>query len=445
VFGRKRFLIACIILFTIASALCGAATSLPMLILARILQGAGGGALQPISQAVLLESFPPEKRGAAMAVFIMGIVVAPIIGPTMGGWMTDNYSWRWVFYVNLPVGVLAVMMTQVFIEDPPYLRNAQPGRIDYVGFALLAIWVASLQVVLDKGQQEDWLASRFILTLVIIGAIGAVLFVVWEATRDEPLVNLRVFKDRNFATGTILMTVMGIVLYGSIAALPLFLQTLLGYPALQSGLTVSPRGFGSIAGTIVAGKVIGKLDSRLLIAVGLFILAYSTSLFGDLNLQVASRNVTWPNVINGFGTALIFVPLTTITMGTLRQEQMGNATGIFNLMRNLGGGIGIAMVTTLLARRAQTHQAMMVGHLTPYDPAYQEWMAKVGGHIGGGSGSAAGQLTAHGVLYNELLRQANLWAYVDAFRLLAFLCLLCIPTLLLFRRARSKGGAAMTH
>src|SRR5581483_6863217 len=248
VFGRKRFLIACIVIFTLASALCGAATSLPMLVIARILQGAGGGALQPISQAVLLESFPPQKRGVAMAVFVLGIVVAPIIGPTLGGWMTDNYSWRWVFYLNLPIGMLAILMTEVFIEDPPYLRGARPGAIDFVGFALLALWVASLQIVLDKGQQEDWLSSRFISTLLLIGVLGAICFVVWELSVDEPLVNLRVFKDRNFAMGTLTMTIMGVVLYGSIAILPLFLQTLLGYPALQSGLTVSPRGFGSIVG-----------------------------------------------------------------------------------------------------------------------------------------------------------------------------------------------------
>ena len=444
VFGRKRFLITCIAVFTFASALCGAATSLPMLVLARILQGAGGGALQPISQAVLLESFPPQKRGVAMAVFVMGIVVAPIVGPTLGGWMTDNYSWRWVFYVNLPVGALAILMTQLFIEDPPYLRAARPGRIDYVGLALLAVWISALQIMLDKGQQDDWLESRFIRVLLGVAVIGAAVFVVWELRTAEPLVNLRVFTDRNFAMGTFCVTVMGVVLYGSIAILPLFLQTLLGYPALQSGLTVSPRGFGSIVGTILVARLIGKLDGRLIIGVGLLVLAYTTNLFGNLNLQVAPRNVMWPNIYNGFGTALIFVPLTTITMGTLANEQMGNATGIFNLMRNLGGSIGIAAVTTLLARRAQTHQAMMVGHLTPYDPAYQNWVNTVASGMGGAGSGVDAMTRAHGVLYAELLRQANLWSYVDAFRLLAGLTLICVPAVFIFQRAR-RQGPAMAH
>jgi DHA2 family multidrug resistance protein len=441
VFGRKRFLIACITVFTLASALCGAATSLGVLVLARILQGAGGGALQPISQAVLLESFPPQKRGVAMAVFVLGIVVAPIIGPTLGGWVTDNYSWRWVFYVNLPVGALAILMTQAFIEDPPYLRAAKPGRIDFVGFALLTTWIGALQIMLDKGQQEDWLESNFIRTLLAVGVVGAVVFVVWELKVAEPLVNLRVFKDRNFALGTITMTIMGVVLYGSIAILPLFLQTLMGYPALQSGLTVSPRGFGSIVGTILVAKLIGRIEGRFIVLVGLCILAYTTSLFGRLTLQVAPSSVMWPNIFNGFGTSLIFVPLTTMTMGTLRNEQMGNATGIFNLMRNLGGGIGIAMVTTLLARHAQAHQATMVGHLTPYDPAYQNWVATVAAGMGASAGGGDASLRAHAVLYAELLRQANLFAYVEAFRMLAALTLLCIPVVFVFRRPRRQGPA----
>jgi DHA2 family multidrug resistance protein len=445
VFGRKQFLIACIGIFTFASALCGAATTLPMLVLARILQGAGGGALQPISQAVLLESFPPQKRGVAMAVFVMGIVVAPIIGPTMGGWMTDNYSWRWVFYLNLPIGLAAILMTHFFIENPPYLRGTRPGRIDFIGFALLAVWISALQLALDKGQQEDWLNSNFIRSLLAVGVIGAIIFVIWELSVDEPLVNLRVFKDRNFAMGTITMTIMGVVLYGSIAILPLFLQTLLGYPALQSGLTVSPRGFGSIAGTILVARLISKIDSRLIIFVGLCIVGVTTNQFAQLNLVVASSNVMWPNIFNGFGTALIFVPLTTITMGTLRNEQMGNATGIFNLMRNLGGGIGISMVTTLIARHAQMHQMTMVGHLTPFDPAYQNWMATVGAKMGAGAMSGgAPPPEAFAVLYGELVRQANLLAYMDSFRTLAVLTFLCLPIVLVFRRPK-RAGPALAH
>lgn len=445
VIGRKRFLIGCVALFTLASALCGAATSLPMLVIARILQGVGGGALQPISQAVLLESFPPEKRGVAMSVFIMGIVVAPIIGPTLGGWMTDHYSWRWVFYLNLPIGVLAIGMIHAFIEDPPYVRGERPGKIDYIGFGLLALWISCLQIVLDKGQQEDWLSSPFIRTLLIISLVGAVAFVFWELHIDEPLVELRVFRDRNFALGTLTMTLMGMALYGSIAILPLFLQTLMGYPAFQSGLTLSPRGFGSVFGTIIVARLIEKVDSRVIIFVGLLIVGFTNYRFAQLDLEVAPANVMWPNIFNGLGTALVFVPLTTIAVGTLRNEQMGNATGIFNLMRNLGGGIGISMVTTMLARRAQVHQALMVSHLSPGNWGYEHWLARLEQALGEAASFAGGaSREAYGLLYNELVRQATLWAYIDSFTLLALFAFVCLPLVFLFRRPRRKG-AAMAH
>ena len=261
-FGRKRFLIICIVIFTISSGLCGAATSLPMLIVARILQGAGGGALQPIAQAVMLESFAPEKRGAAMAVYGMGVVVAPIIGPTLGGWITDNYSWRWVFYINLPVGVLAVMMSKLFLEDPPYIKNAVVKAIDYVGFGLMAVGLAAFEIVLDKGQQEDWFASPLIVGLTVVAVVTIVIFVIWELKVDSPIVDVRIFKNRNFAVGASLMAVVGAVLYGTTALLPLFLQTLLGYPAVQSGMAVSPRGIGSMIAMIDPGRAVTCRGSR---------------------------------------------------------------------------------------------------------------------------------------------------------------------------------------
>jgi len=245
-FGRKRFLMVCIAIFTLSSAVCGAAGSLGMLIVARIAQGAGGGALQPIAQAVLMESFPREKRGSAMAVFGLGVVVAPIIGPTLGGWITDNYSWRWIFYINIPIGILAVFMANMFVEDPPYIRDQRPGRIDYLGFGLMALALGTMQLVLDKGQEEEWFASSFITWFVILSVTAAIAFVIWELRSKEPIVDLRVMLNRNFAVGTSLMICMGIVLYGTIALLPLFLQTLMGYPAVDSGMAVSPRGFGAI-------------------------------------------------------------------------------------------------------------------------------------------------------------------------------------------------------
>lgn len=444
-FGRKRFLIVCIIIFTLASALCGMATSLGMIIVARILQGVGGGALQPIAQAILLESFPQERRGVAMSVFGLGVVTAPIIGPTLGGWITDNYSWRWIFYINIPVGVLAILMTTLFVEDPPYVKAQKAPKIDYIGFGLMAVGLGALQIVLDKGQQEDWFESAFITRLALLSLFSLVAFVIWELKTDHPIVDLHVFANRNFAVGTLLITSTGIVLFGTIALLPLFLQTLLGYSAIESGLTVSPRGFGSIAAMLIVGRLVGKIDGRLLIMFGFSVLAYATYMLAGLNLEIASTNVTLPNIIGGFALGFVFVPMTTLSISTLPNEQIGNATGVYNLMRNLGGSIGIALVTTLLSRSAQVHQAIMVSHLTPYDLTYQEKLRQLTSTITAHGDPSLALQQAYGTIYLTLIKQASLMAYIDNFRLLAFLCLLCIPATLLFKRVRIRSGAVAAH
>jgi DHA2 family multidrug resistance protein len=440
-FGRKRFLIVCIILFTLSSAVCGAAASLGMLIVARIAQGAGGGALQPIAQAVLMESFPAEKRGSAMAVFGLGVVVAPIIGPTLGGWITDNYSWRWIFYINIPVGIMAIVMCNMFVQDPPYIREQRPGRIDYLGFGLMALALGTMQLVLDKGQEEEWFASNFITWFAILSFIAAVAFVVWELRSKEPIVDLRVLANRNFAVGTSLMIVLGIVLYGTIAMLPLFLQTLMGYPAVESGMAVSPRGFGAITSMLIVGRLINRVRGRYLVMFGFSVLSYSIYLFSKINLEISISSIVWPNIISGFAMGFIFVPLTTMALGTLSNEQMGNASGVFNLMRNTGGSVGIAAVTTMLARGAQVHQAMMVAHLTPYDPAFQQRVGQLAAR--GVPGIATQQ--AYAGIYGTLVRQATLLSYIDIFRVLSFLCLLCIPATLLFERVKRKPGAVAMH
>ncbi|HKV36693.1 MAG TPA: DHA2 family efflux MFS transporter permease subunit [Pyrinomonadaceae bacterium] len=444
-FGRKRFLIVCIGIFTLSSALCGAATSLDMLLVARVLQGAGGGALQPIAQAVLLESFPREKRGSAMAVYGMGIVVAPIIGPTLGGWITDNYSWRWIFYINVPIGILAVFMASTFLEDPPYIRSQRPGRIDYIGFGLMALGLAALQIVLDKGQEEDWLSSSFITKLIVIAIVALIAFVVWELRTKEPIVNLRVLGNRNFAVGVVLITAMGVVLYGTIALLPLFLQTLMGYPALQSGLAVSPRGIGAVVSMIVVGRLVGKIDGRYLVMFGFVVVGYSSYLLADINLDISISSIVWPQIIAGLAMGFVFVPLTVMTTGTLSNEQIGNATGIFNLMRNVGGSFGIAAVTTMLARGAQVHQAAMVSHLTPYDTAFQQRVSELAGVLGGPASVMLAQQQAYGAIYQTLVRQANLLAYIDNFRFLAFMCVICAPAALLFKRVRNGRSTPAMH
>lgn len=443
--GRKRFLIICIILFTVASALCGAAPNLEILILARILQGIGGGALQPIAQAVLLESFPPEKRGSAMALYGMGVVVAPIIGPTLGGWITDNYSWRWIFYINLPVGALAAFMANTFVEDPPYIKNQKPGRIDYIGFGLMALGLSALELTLDLGQQRDWFSSPVIIFTAVASVISILTFIAWELYVDEPIVNLRVFLNRNFAVGTLLIASVGIVLYGSTALLPLFLQTLLGYPAVESGMAVSPRGIGSVISMLIVGRLIGKIDSRYLIMFGFALLGYSTYLFTGINLYIAQSNVVIPMIISGFAMGFVFVPLTTITMGTLSNSEIGNASGIYNLMRNTGGSLGIAAMTTFLARGSQVHQAALMPNTSEYNPAFQQAFEQTRNNLLTQFDPVTATQQAYQIIYGTVVRQAAVLSYIDNFKLLAFLCFAAVPTVFLFKKVKGAKPPPGAH
>ncbi len=432
--GRKRFLIICIIIFTVASALCGAAPNLTILIIARILQGMGGGALQPIAQSVLLESFPPAKRGAAMALYGMGIVVAPIIGPTLGGWITDNYSWRWIFYINLPIGILASFMANAFVEDPPYLQNQKPGKIDYTGFGLMALGLGAMELTLDLGQQRDWFESSLIIFTATVSALSLIGFVVWELYTPEPIVNLRVFLNRNFAVGCAMIASVGVVLYGSTALLPLFLQTVLGYPAVESGIAVSPRGIGSIVSMMIVGRMIGRVDSRYLIAFGFTVLCVSMYMFTGINLEIAQSNIIYPMIISGFAMGFVFVPLTTISVATLPVEQIGNASGIYNLMRNTGGSIGIAIMTTLLARNQQVHQAVLTAHTTDYDPAFRQMFEQIRNGLLATMDPATATEVAYRQVYGMVVRQAAVLSYIDDFWLLTILCGLCVPAGFFFKR-----------
>jgi DHA2 family multidrug resistance protein len=438
--GRKHLLMISILVFTAASLLCGVAITMPMLIVARILQGIGGGGMQPLAQSILLESFPREKHGTAMAVYGVGIVVAPVIGPTLGGWITDSYSWRWIFYINLPVGLLALFMVNLFIEDPPYLRHAFRGAIDYLGFGLMAIWLGALQLVLDKGQEADWFATGWIRWTAAVSLVALVGFVVREFTSREPIVQLRILGNRNFTVGTLIAALYGFTFYGVIAMLPLFLQTLLGYSALDSGLAVSPRGLGSLLSMIVVAVLVNYVDGRILLACGFAIFGYSTLLLSHINLGISMGSVAVPNFINGFAGGFVFVPLTTMTMGLLRKQEIGNASGIYNLMRNIGGSIGIATVTAFLVRGSQAHQNYLGANLTAGNPAtmalLQGLQAKF--RMGGASPYNA-QQDALGALYRSVQQQAAVLAYADNFRFLGYLALLCIPLAMFFHRLRGRS------
>lgn len=435
-FGRKNFFIGCIIIFTITSFLCGIAGSLNMLIIMRILQGIGGGALQPVSQAILLESFPSDKRGLAMSVFALGVVVAPILGPFLGGCITDNYTWRWIFFINIPVGIISVLMSMMFIEEPKFIKEQKAKKIDYIGFGLMALGIASLQIVLDKGQQLDWFSSPFITIMAFVSVISLITFIIWELTTEEPIVNLKIFKNKNFALGVFLITIIGVILYGTIVVLPLFLQTMMGYTAQLSGMALSPRGIGSFLCIIVIGKLVDKFDGRIFTSTGFLILGLTCLMLANINFSIDMNAVVLPNFLAGIGLGLIFIPLTTLTFGTLKQEEFGMASGLFNLMRNIGGSIGISFVSTLLHRYSQTHQTYLVENLNPFNPIYQEKLTRLTQFFSQHTETASANYLAKAALHNELLKQAALSAYVDDFKLFALLSIIVIPLIFLFENVK---------
>jgi MFS transporter, DHA2 family, multidrug resistance protein len=435
-FGRKRYLAFSVLIFTLASALCGAAQTLPQLIVARILQGLGGGGLQPLAQAILLESFPKERRGPAMAAYGMGIVVAPIIGPTLGGWITDNFSWRWIFYINVPIGLIGLFMQSVFLEDPPYLKQARPKKIDYLGFAFMVLGIGLLQLVLDKGQEDDWFGSQWICWGTAISLVSLVAFVLWELACKEPLVRLRVLRNRNLAVGTFLVMLLGAVLYGTTVTIPIFMQTLLHYPAEVAGWAMTPRGLGSMLSMILIGKLVMKVDGRYLLTIGFSGLGVTCLLLSHLNLEISHAQISWPLFFSGMSMGFIFVPLTTLAVSTLRQNEIHQATPLFSLMRNIGGSMGISALVTYQARAAQTYQTELVSHLTPYTPQYQMWLHKMAAQLPAGLASPRG---LQGLAYRHVIEQANLLSYVASFRWLFVACLLCVPFIFLFKRGMHKA------
>ncbi len=426
--GRKRLLIGSVVGFTAASALCGLAPSLPLLILFRVIQGATGGVMQPMSQAVLLEAFPPAERGKAMGFWGLGIVVAPILGPVLGGWLTDNYSWRWVFYINIPIGVASVVLLRMFVHDPSYLKRAS-ATIDYLGIAFMTIGIGCLQIMLDKGQEDDWFQSALITVLAVLAIVGLIAFVVRELRTEHPVVDLHVFKDRTYAVGAALMTVVGFVLFGSLVLLPVLMQTLMGYPPIQAGIALAPRGMGSLIAMPIVGMITARVDARKLVALGLLLGGVTLLWLGDLNLNAGYWDFFWPQFLQGAALGLLFVPLTTVTMAGISREQMGNAASVFNLVRNIGAGIGIAAVATMLTRFRTIHGATMSEHITMYDPRIR---AMVG---------AIPDPRAVAGLEGMVQRQAALMSFIDAFRILGWVFLALLPLVLLMRRqAPHEGG-----
>ncbi len=442
-FGRRRFYLLCLVVFTFASLGSGAAPSLWFLILTRVVQGLAGGAMVPMSQAILLESFPKEEHGKAMALFGVGVIFGPIIGPTLGGWITDSWDWRWIFYINIPVGALAFLLGLAFIEDPHYLKRAE-GRVDYLSFLFIALGLGGLEVFLNRGERYDWLESNFIKAAAAASALGIGLFVWRSFTAERPLVDLRVFKNREFAAGTGLMFLLGFGLYGSFVMLPLFVQHLLGYTATWAGLVLSPGGLASLLAMVFVGNLIGRVDTRLLVFIGVAMNVLALWLLWSINLGVDFPYVMTSRLCQGFGLGFLFVPITTAAYARIRPENMGDATGLFNLLRNEGGSVGIALSATFLSQRAQVHQTALVGHLTPFDPLLRERLFALSHglfpHAGLDPSSVAA--LAQGLVYGELQRQSYLLAFVDVFVLQTCIFVGLIPLLFLLRGRTKRGDDA---
>ena len=434
--GRKRYLLASLVVFTLSSMLCGAATSLWQIVLFRIVQGIGGGGLQPMSLAILMETFPPRQRGLAMGIFGMGIVVGPILGPLLGGYFTDNFSWRWIFYINLPIGILALFMIYSFIFDPPYQQLREKGeKVDYIGLTLLCLGLGSLQMVLDKGQLEDWFNSDFIVLFSVVGVASIVFFVFWELRQENPVLDLRIFKDASFATGNAVLFVGFFSFFGSIVLLPIYLQTLLGYTAYDAGLVLGPAGAISIVILPLVGKATERIDSRFLLGTGLLISAYALYYMSGFNLQIDFETAVMSRVIQGLGMPFFFVSLSFVTMAYVPKERMNNASAIFNLLRNMGGSFGVAFVTTVLARRAQFHQHRLVDHLTPYDPRLSIPFNDLKDYLSTKLGTFGDQTQIAGaVIYRGLQREAASLAFNDAFFMQALLFLGLLGLLWIIRK-----------
>jgi len=441
--GRKRFFMLCLTIFTISSFLCGIAPSLGAIIFFRILQGAGGGGLQPLAQAILADSFPPEKRGLAFALYTITIIVAPTVGPTLGGWITDNYSWRWIFFINIPVGILSLLLVYRIIEDPPWarLKAGVASRIDYIGISLLALGVGALQIMLDKGQEDDWFGSNFITTLAILAVVGLVSLVIWELLTKDPIIDIRMYRSFNFLQANIMIFILGLVLFAALVMLPLFLQTLLGYTAQSAGLVLSGGGLFLLFMTPVIGVLSGKIQARYLIAFGWLTVALGMFYSGrELQLGLSFRSAAWLRVFQVFGLSFLFVPINLSSYVGMPPEKSGSVAGLMNFMRNIGSSVGTSMVTTLIARRAQVHQVYLVGNITPGATTLSDAAAGLtAGVIASGVDAAHSGKVAYALIYRTVITQATTLAYIDTYIFLGTIALVMF-VLAFFVKKNELGG-----
>ncbi|MGA9854819.1 MAG: DHA2 family efflux MFS transporter permease subunit [Gammaproteobacteria bacterium] len=449
VMGRKRYFLASIAGFTVSSMLCGLAPTLGILVLFRALQGISGGGLQPASQAILSDAFPPAKRGVAFAMYGLAVVFAPAIGPTLGGWITDHIGWRWVFLINIPVGVIVFTLVEALVQDPEYMvkaraeRRRQGLRVDYIGFSLLAIGLACMQFVLDRGQQDDWFASHLILILGSVSAIGLIAFVIWELNERDPLVDLHLLRNRNFAIANLQMLALGAVLLASIVLIPIYVQELLGYTATDAGLVLTPGGLALVLFMPIMGQLVTKIDVRALIGFG-FLLAGLSMLYAvNFDTTTAYSTIMWNRVIFSISLAFLFIPINVAAYAGLPIEKSSNASALINMSRNLGSSIGISLATAWLSRRAQYHQSLLVQQVNNFNPNYHQAVQGLSHLFASVSqGASQAMAKANGAIYETIVQQANMLAFLDDFKALAICALALVPLAFLLKKASAAGPTA---
>ncbi|MSQ48594.1 MAG: DHA2 family efflux MFS transporter permease subunit [Deltaproteobacteria bacterium] len=445
VFGRKRFFLFCIAMFTISSLFCGAAPNLEWLVFFRVVQGLTGGVMMPLSQAILMETFSAREQPMAMAVWGLGMMMGPIMGPIVGGWITDNYSWRWIFYINIPMGGLAFALLAAILVDPHYIKRARM-HIDWFGLTLLVIGMGCAQVALDKGERLDWFDSNFIITLSTVSVLSLILFVFRELRTPTPIIDLRVLRNRSFAVGTVFTTIVMFGLYGTYILIPLYCQLVSGYTPFLAGQVLSIQSFGTFVSIMLAGRLYHYFDPRLLVAIGCVSAGAGTWDMTHFNPEIDFWGIAAPGFLRGMGSGFIFVPMTTLTLAAVAKEQMGNASALYNMVRTIGGGIGIALLIAFLSRGAQTHQAYLTAHIHPYNQELaQRFMTMNSGVIPSLAGSGIPADTFLQLLYGEVQRQALLMSFVDDFRLIAIIFFLLTPVVFLMRRPPQLGGSAAAH
>jgi len=450
-FGRKRYFLTSVGIFIVASAMCGAARSLDQMVVFRLIQGAAGAAMIPSSQAILMETFPPNEQQLAMATWGMGLMVAPIMGPTLGGWITDNWNWRWNFYINIPVGIVAFLMVSTFVHDPAYLRThrARGGKVDYLGMFLLVLSLGLMQIVLDRGQRADWFASPWVVFASAISAIAFIWFAAHELRFEEPILDLRILAIPVFSFSVTLQVAMSFALYGTGLLNPIFLQELLRYTASTAGLVLAPRGLGTMVSMLVIGQLARhRYDTRSLISVGFVFMAIGLWAMSKWNLSVSTWVVIWPSILMGVGMGMIFPTLSAITLSCVKRERMGYAASLYNMMRNAGAAIGISYMTTALVNHQQVHQSYLVEHFS----AFEAWrMSAAGAHMPGAHTFqylpeiVTGQKQALGGVYQMILAQASMLSFNDIYRTLAIMMILLVPSFLLLRRGDQQSSGGMAH